>query len=80
MDDKDDLYDTLNESLNRDVGQTGLEDQMEFGTGSDLRREFEQFNGMPKPREYDFSEYNLRNVDYMDVRWGADNHSASKPI
>lgn len=57
MNEEDDLYDTLNESLNReDLGQTSLEDQMEFGTGQNWQDGMHD-EEVVKPKEYDFSGY-----------------------
>ena len=47
----DDLFETLNDSLNRDgLGQTSLDDQFEFGIGrlGD--------DGLPQAEEYDFGK------------------------
>jgi hypothetical protein len=65
---EDDTFDILNESLdNPNIGQTGLDDQMEFGMGRDMfgglyegtrsgGAVYETENGVPLVREYDFGE------------------------
>ncbi|ORY31920.1 hypothetical protein BCR39DRAFT_524607 [Naematelia encephala] len=55
--DEDDLFETLNDSLNRpDVGQTGLDDQLEFGSGEYLGNFLQSDDGLPAYRPYEFSD------------------------
>lgn len=59
--DEDDLFDTLNNSLNRDdVGQTPLEEQLNLDPGlvrPDLQGYLEADDGVPAQRGYEYGEY-----------------------
>lgn len=56
--DEDDLFETLNDSLNRDdVGQTSLEEQMHLDSGlvrPDLQGYLETDDGVPNQRGYEY--------------------------
>ena len=55
VNEEDDLFDTLNDSLKRDdVGQTDLDDQFEFGTGSYSDGQLGVEDDVPKVRAYQF--------------------------
>lgn len=72
MNEEDDLYDILNESLNReDLGRTSLEDQMEFGTGQDWQDGMHD-EEVVKPKEYDFSEYTHLLLSFLCASFFAD--------
>ncbi|GFZ50651.1 hypothetical protein JCM24511_08409 [Saitozyma sp. JCM 24511] len=56
--DEDDLFDVLNESLNRDdVGQASLDEQLHLETGvrPDLEGFLDSDDGLPRPRPYEFA-------------------------
>ena len=59
--DEDDLFETLNDSLNRDdVGQTPLEEQMHLDSGlvrPDLQGYLETDDGVPNQRGYEYGAY-----------------------
>jgi hypothetical protein len=61
---EDDLFDTLNQSLARDgIGQTDLDDQLEFGTGQQLDGHFDENDGQRRTKEYVFGESSQPLVD-----------------
>lgn len=77
--DEDDLFETLNDSLNRDdVGQADLGDQLGFGTGqygNGLDGYLESEDGLPRARTYDFGKPSER----IDC-WPAHRFSFAEPL
>jgi len=66
---EDDLFDTLNQSLARDgIGQTDLDDQLEFGTGQQLDGHFDENDGQRRTKEYVFGESSQPLVDPSSSR------------
>lgn len=56
---EDDTFDILKENLERDdIGYTGLDEQLEFGTGADFDREGLTEDGLPKSVQYQFTTPN----------------------
>ncbi|BEI83734.1 hypothetical protein CcaverHIS002_0403380 [Cutaneotrichosporon cavernicola] len=63
VEDEDDTFDILERDLNRDdIGQTGLDDQMEFGSGAGLEGDFTAENGLPPQVQYHFANPNKFDV------------------
>ncbi|WRT63596.1 uncharacterized protein IL334_000519 [Kwoniella shivajii] len=84
--DQDDLFETLNESLNRpEVGQTSLDEQMDIGNLA-VPDGFDHFNqydgigrddGIPRSRGYDFASSNIHDSSNIAALWAAANHILS---
>jgi peroxin-5 len=70
--DEDDLFETLNDSLNRDdVGQTPLEDQLNLDPGlvrPDLQGFLEADDGVPSQRGYEYGMSDALNVSRRSSR------------
>lgn len=64
--------------MNRpDLGQTGLDDQMEFGTGSGLQGDFSAENGLPPSVQYHFANPNKFDVMSPTAAWAEANRLLS---
>ncbi|WWC97367.1 hypothetical protein V866_004246 [Kwoniella sp. B9012] len=81
--DEDDLFDTLNESLNRsDVGQRPLEQQMHIDRdvgelavpdGLDQYNGVQRDDGIPQNRGYDYASNNIHDSSELAVLWAEAN-------
>jgi peroxin-5 len=78
VDGEDDTFDILERDLNRDdIGQTGLDEQMEFGTGAGLEGDFTAENGLPPQVQYHFANPNKFDVMSPVQAWNEANRLLS---
>ncbi|KAK8845376.1 hypothetical protein IAR55_006089 [Kwoniella newhampshirensis] len=80
--DEDDLFETLNESLNRpDVGQMPLDDQLDFGQfgfGNGISEElFRSDDGLPTLKNYEFASPSIHDALAPSALWAEANQILS---